>query len=135
MPLMNWDASLSVGVSLIDTQHKKLVELVNKLYDAMKAGKSKDVLGPILDELIAYTASHFKTEEKYFDDFKYEGILAHKEEHKKLVAQVLDFQGKFKSGAASISIELMKFLQDWLVNHIKGTDKKYTKCFNDHGLK
>jgi hemerythrin len=31
-------------------------------------------------------------------------------------------------------MEVMNFLKDWLQKHIKGIDKKYTRCFNEHGL-
>ena len=53
MGLMEWDDSFSVKVAEIDSQHQKLFELINSLYDAMKEGKSKDMLGGIIDELSA----------------------------------------------------------------------------------
>ena len=55
MPLMNWTEKLSVGVAVIDDDHKKLVAMVNELYDAMQAGRGKDTLGRILDGLVQYT--------------------------------------------------------------------------------
>ena len=135
MPLITWKDSFSVKVTEIDTQHKKLVEMINKLYDAMKVGKSKDVMGEILNNLISYTATHFKTEEKYFDLYSYPEKETHKAEHEKFVETVTKFKEEFDSGNATISIEVMNFLRDWLTKHINGEDKKYTKCFNDHGLK
>ncbi|MGB9133103.1 MAG: bacteriohemerythrin [Methanosarcina sp.] len=135
MPIITWTDTFSVKVAEIDTQHKKLVEMINKLYEAMKVGKSKDVMGEILNNLISYTATHFKTEEKYFDLYSYPEKETHKTEHKEFVETVTKFKNDFDSGNATISIELMNFLRDWLTKHINGTDKKYTKCFNDHGLK
>lgn len=135
MPIITWTDTFSVKVAEIDTQHKKLVEMINKLYEAMKVGKSKDVMGEILNNLISYTATHFKTEEKYFDLYSYPEKENHKTEHKEFVETVTKFKNDFDSGNATISIELMNFLRDWLTKHINGTDKKYTKCFNDHGLK
>lgn len=135
MPLITWTDSFSVKVAEIDKEHKKLVEMINKLYDAMKVGKSKDVMGEILNNLISYTATHFKTEEKYFDLYNYPEKETHKAEHKEFVKTVTKFKNDFDSGNATISIEVMNFLKDWLTKHINGTDKKYTKCFNDHGLK
>jgi hemerythrin len=134
MVLMNWDDSFSVKVTEIDEQHKKLILLINNLYDAMMQGKGKDVLGSILSELANYTVTHFGTEEKYFDKFNYENTLPHKLEHKKFVEKVTEFKTKFDSGNATITIDLMNFLKDWLVNHIKGTDQKYSNCFNENGL-
>lgn len=135
MALIQWDKSLSVGISEIDEQHVKLIAIINSLHDAMKAGKTKEILGDLLQSLIDYTKMHFAYEEKYFDLYRYENSAKHKAEHKKLTEQVLDFQKKFNSGAIALSVELMNFLSDWLKNHIKGTDQQYTKCFQDHGLK
>ena len=67
MALLQWSDALSVGVVEIDRQHQKLVTMINDLNDAMRAGKGKDALGKTIAELIAYAATHFKTEEKYFD--------------------------------------------------------------------
>ena len=135
MALIQWDNSLSVGITEIDEQHTRLVSIVNSLHEAMKSGKSKEAMGEILGSLINYTKSHFAFEEKYFDLYRYENAVSHKAEHKKLTDQVLDFQKKFNSGAVALSVELMNFLSDWLKNHIKGEDKQYSKCFQEHGMK
>lgn len=135
LTLIKWTDSFSVNVTEIDMQHKKLVEMINKLYDAMKVGKSRDVMGETLNDLISYTATHFKTEEKYFDLYKYPEKETHKAEHEKFVETVTKFKTDFDAGNATISIEVMNFLREWLTKHINGSDKKYTKCFNDHGLK
>ncbi|WP_440945687.1 bacteriohemerythrin [Methanosarcina sp. T3] len=135
MPIIKWTDSFSVNIVEIDAQHKKLVEMINRLYDAMKVGKSKDVMGEILDNLISYTETHFKTEEKYFDLYRYPEKETHKAEHEKFTEIVTKFKKDFDSGNAIISIEVMNFLKEWLTNHINGSDKRYTKCFNDHGLK
>ena len=50
-------------------------------------------------------------------------VEAHLAEHKKLVAEVSAFKKKFDSGQAAISVELMGFLRDWLLNHILKVDK------------
>ncbi|MDX9703287.1 MAG: bacteriohemerythrin [Candidatus Auribacterota bacterium] len=135
MALIEWNQSYSVNVCEIDEQHKKLIALLNELYDAMKAGKSKDVLTKTLKGLIDYTVYHFGAEEKYMHKFNYPGYLSHKGEHEKLVRKVVDFQKEFEKGNASISIDLMNFLKDWVSGHIQGTDKKYSSFFNQNGLK
>ena len=95
MSLIKWNDSFSVNVVKIDQEHKKLVAMVNDLTDAMKAGKGKDVLGKILDGLIAYTASHFQTEEQYFRQVKYPYAEEHKKEHAAFVRNVLEFKKEF----------------------------------------
>jgi hemerythrin len=135
MAIMEWDKSLEVGVVSINEQHRKLIRYLNDLHDAMKAKKSREVLGKILDNLIDYTATHFKYEEDLFLKTKYADAEKHKKEHEALVKQVLDFQSKFKAGNVNLSIDLMQFLSNWVTNHIKGTDMKYKDWFIKNGVK
>jgi hemerythrin-like metal-binding protein len=126
---------LSTGISEQDTQHKKLIDLINQLNDAMKAGHGADVLGKVLNELVNYTVFHFGYEEKLMGQHKYEDTPAHKSEHVKFVQTVGDFKKKFDSGSAVISVEIMNFLRDWLTNHIMKTDKKLGQALNKLGVK
>ncbi len=130
-----WNDSLSVNVAEIDGQHQRLVKMINELNDAMRAGKSKEVLGNIVTGLTTYVGTHFATEEKYFAQFKYPETDAHRKEHHDFTAQAGDFARKFQKGELGLSIEVMDFLSDWLTKHIKGTDKKYSAFFNANGLK
>lgn len=130
-----WDSKMSVSVQKFDDQHKKLVDMVNELDDAMRAGKGKDVMEKILSGLVSYTATHFADEEKLMLAHKYPGYIAHKAEHEALVKKVVGFQGDLKAGKVAMSVEVMQFLKDWLVNHIMGTDKKYGQFFNNVGVK
>ncbi len=135
MALINWNSDLSVNVAEIDQQHQKLISMINELNDAMKQGKSKDIMGKIVGDLISYTATHFKTEEKYFAQFQYPDADSHNKEHSAFVQKVTGVKERFENGQISLSIEIMNFLRDWLQKHIKGTDKKYSKLFNENGLK
>ncbi|MFZ5425419.1 MAG: bacteriohemerythrin [Thermodesulfobacteriota bacterium] len=132
--LMPWTSELATGVRIIDDQHRVLVDMVNKLYAAMKSGQGKGVLEKLLDGLAEYTVQHFGTEEKYFDQFKYSETTQHKRIHEDLKGKVVDFINQYKSGKANVSMDLMNFLKDWLVNHICKTDKRYVKTFLDGGL-
>jgi len=135
MAMVAWNENLSVKVAEIDTQHKKLVAMINELYDAMKVGKGKEVTGKILNGLISYTVTHFQQEERYFDKFGYPDKMNHKKEHADFVKKVSGFKNDFESGKVSLTIEVMNFLSDWLFKHIKVTDKGYSKFFNEKGLK
>ncbi len=133
-PIMRWSNSLSVGLDSIDSQHKVLIDLINSLFLEMNSGKGKQAISSALAKLIEYTGSHFAFEEDLFEKHGYAEKDAHKEIHKELVAQVVDFQTQFESGETDISLELMEFLKDWLVKHIKGTDKKYSSFLLSKGV-
>ncbi len=134
MSLITWDDSLSVKVSLFDNQHKKLVDLINTLNDAMRDGKGKEVLEPIIKELVNYAVMHFSAEESYFKKYGYAGASQHIAEHRAFVNEVEKFKKEFEAGSVGLSVKVMSFLSNWLKSHIMGTDKKYSDFFNQHGL-
>ncbi|CAK8714854.1 MAG: hemerythrin [Candidatus Electrothrix sp. AS4_5] len=135
MSLIRWNDNFSVNVTMIDHDHKKLVAMINELTDAMKAGHGKDVLGKILDELIQYTATHFQREEKYFQQVKYPDAVAHKREHTDFVKKVTEFKKEFDAGRVTVSVNILQFLSKWLQHHIRVSDQKYSKFFNENGIR
>lgn len=125
MALMNWKPEYDTGIGSIDTQHKKLVQMVCELNTAMLAGKGKDVLGKILSDMIAYTQQHFAHEERLMSQAGYGALAAHKKEHEALAAQAVELRNKFQSTGAGLSTQTAVFLKDWLNKHILGTDQLY----------
>ncbi len=123
--MIKWDATIQFGIDTIDRQHHRLVDLINKLHHAMRNRAGKTVLGSILQELAQYTVEHFQTEEKLMLEAGYAKLNEHKRVHEKLVKEVLDFQRQFEAGSATVTLDLMTFLSDWLINHIKGVDRQY----------
>ncbi len=134
MSLMDWSSALSVNIKQFDDQHKKLVVMVNQLHDAMKIGKGSEVLGPILNSLISYAATHFADEETAMKKYDYPELPKHKAEHDKLAKQVIDLQKQYQSTHSVLSMTVMNFLKDWLVNHIQREDKKYGVYLNSKGV-
>jgi len=125
MSVMNWDEKYSVGIMKIDDQHKKLIALVNKLYEAMREGKGKEVLISILAETLEYTKYHFETEEAMFEKFSYSLKSEHMKEHRDLKEKVDKLYLDVEKGKATITIEVFHFLKDWIVTHIMQSDQKY----------
>ncbi|BCS52600.1 bacteriohemerythrin [Geobacter sp. SVR] len=130
---LEWDPSFATGVGKFDDQHKVLFNMVNDLADAMQQKKSKEAIGRVLNGLAEYTVNHFAEEERSFAGYPDEAT--HKAHHKKLVDQVVDLIGKFNSGTPLIAQDVINFLQDWLINHIKGVDKGYGTYINRNGIK
>jgi hemerythrin len=134
MALMTWSSAISVNVKQFDEQHKKLIDLINQLHDAMKSGMASALLGDIFQSLISYTATHFADEEKVLKAQGYPDFIKHKSEHEKFVQQVLELQKKYQSGSPMVTVTVMSFLKDWLVKHIQGEDKKYGVFLNKKGI-
>ncbi|WP_319471416.1 bacteriohemerythrin [uncultured Pseudodesulfovibrio sp.] len=132
--VMQWSDDLSVNIREIDEQHLRLLNLINALHEAMRSGRGNAAVAPILEELKEYTVFHFSTEEALFEEHNYSGMLNHIAAHKKFVDTVVEFEQKLLSGKAAVTMEVMNFLKDWLVGHIKGIDQKYSSFFNKRGI-
>ncbi|HNX11129.1 MAG TPA: bacteriohemerythrin [bacterium] len=129
-----WKPEYSFDIKEIDDQHRYFVSILDKLYDSIVKKSPRQELGELLKAIIDYATNHFSTEEKYFDKFNYEGAQEHKEKHRELKDKILDFQKKFNENGVDISVDLIDFLEDWLVNHLLNLDRKYVDCFHEHGL-
>lgn len=134
MSFILWNDSYSVGVTLIDTQHKKLIKIINELNDAMGSGKGKEILSKVLFELINYVNTHFKTEEEYMVKYSYDEYEQHRYEHEKLTDEVKRFYQDFNAGKVVLSIQIMNFLRNWLMDHILIKDKHLGKFLNEKGI-
>ena len=131
--LIPWTEALSVGVDKMNDEHKVLVGLVNQLYAALKQGKAREALGGILDELIDYTRVHFSDEESLLKLYRYPGLEEQEQAHRRLVAKAEDLQQRYQAGA-SLGVDVMNFLRDWLTNHIQKMDKRYGTFLREHGV-
>ena len=98
MELISWTDEMSVNINEIDEQHKKLIELINNLFNAMLEGKAQDIINKTIDELINYANYHFSTEENYFEKHNYPGFHSHKIQHSFYKDEILQFiQGDDKN--------------------------------------
>lgn len=124
MSLFAWSSDYSLGHGTIDGQHKRLFELGNELHTAMTQGKGKGALSETLNNLVAYTKTHFADEEHLMVTHHYPDYAAHKAAHDALTTRVIEFQQEFEAGRVGMTIELLQFLRDWLRTHIGETDRK-----------
>lgn len=99
MALVTWDQSYSVKVKRCGDDHQKLSDLMNALYEAMRAGRGRSVVGQIVGELSDYTQTHFKAEEALMERANYPGLAGHRVEHHRFVGRVAEFQRELDADA------------------------------------
>jgi len=124
MALMTWSSNYSVGLADMDAQHRQWIAILNRLHDAMREGKAREIQGKILQEMVAYAHAHFSNEEFMLRMRSYPSLTAHQQKHVGFSVQVALLQSKMNSGN-SLTLELMDLLREWLTNHILVEDKKY----------
>lgn len=135
MSLLVWDAKYSLHIGEIDRQHQQLFGLFNDLYEAMQAGHGNDVIGKVLTGLADYTVYHFAMEEKLLAQHGYVEEPAHRAEHAKLTEQVKSLVQRHHAGQDRVTMATLKFLCDWLNQHILGSDKKFAPFLLERGVR
>jgi hemerythrin len=133
--LIQWQSYFSVQVAELDEQHKRLIEIINELYNAYLNSLQQEKISYILKELYEYTNVHFKTEENYFHKFEYNESVGHIAEHMVFLEKIKTFEGGYTKNSKFLSLQIMNFLQEWLSNHIMKSDKRYVEHFKVKGLK
>ena len=132
MPIIVWDGSISIGHVVIDEQHKKLVDIINKLHAAIIDGSENEILQSIFKELYNYSLYHFKEEEYLMDIHYFKHKCAHQFEHQSFVNDLATLSAKIMNGESNIGVETLDWLTMWLRNHIAVTDKKLATCLRNH---
>ncbi len=135
MEFMTWTSDLSVGVEVLDEDHKKLIGIINQLHFGITAGHDREVLEAVLNELVDYIKFHFAREEGMLIKAGYEATLEHMTEHEKFIREISNLQARIRSASiAMLDLELMDFLRDWLFSHIMVSDKGYGSSLEAHGF-
>jgi hemerythrin len=135
MPKIEWSEELSVKVPSFDNEHKRLVDLFNKLYEAMVDEKEQKIIPSILMSLANYTKIHFNHEEEEMVKHNFPGYEAHLKEHSELVLKLNEMENQYKNGTITLSMPMFKFLLSWVQNHIQKSDMEYADFFSERGVK
>ncbi len=129
-----WKDEYSVGITHIDQDHKKLITLLNQFAIAYDYAMSETFEKEALDELVSYTKYHFEREEKLMSENDYPDFEAHKAQHQNMIDEVNSFVALYQEKGHDSLSEIVDFLKAWLINHINGTDKKYSSYLHDRGV-
>jgi hemerythrin len=123
MTYWTWDQSLSVGMEVIDRQHRRIVDYINELDDARRK-KDRARVTQVLMGLIDYAQTHFAFEEALMEQAGYPLTELHKRVHDSFAGHIHRYVAQHESGQ-DVSRKLTSELQLWLTNHIKNDDRDY----------
>ncbi len=130
---VQWNESLSVGISRIDLQHKNFIRLLNDLDESLSLGRS-EALSDILWSLVDYAKIHFATEEELFLLHDYPESKEHIQDHEAFNRKVAQLQSKSGENINQIAAELLRFMREWLNNHVIQVDQKYSAFLISKGV-
>ena len=121
-----FDETLVTGNEMIDSQHKELIDKINKLLDSCENGNDKLAAVKTLDYLSDYTDFHFGAEEKLQEEIEYPGFEEHKKEHenlRKVVAELHEMLVEEEGPSPAFVEQVNKNVIERLYRHIKGFDR------------
>lgn len=124
---MKWKDEFSMGIAILDEQHKKLFEISEILAEVTEISEIKDIL-LFLEE---YMEFHFNTEEALMKKYNYELLEEHKKLHEDLTEKVSGYIELYFLGNYSFIEELEEVVQEWIYEHVLEEDRKYEKFFKD----
>lgn len=129
MSRIEWkEHEFTVFDETLDSQHNQLIQQYNALHEVLINGslsESTDEQATTLENMVEYAETHFKTEEKYMEDIGYPDTEKHKQTHQNFRDRINSLQRDMDQGRVVLSTTLMKFLKNWIVEHIAIEDKKY----------
>jgi hemerythrin-like metal-binding protein len=127
-----WDAGkFGLGVREMDTEHQKLIGLMNHLHRLYQAGAPRPEQAKALGELVNFTVRHFADEEAYMEKIGYPELRVHTGVHKNLLARVTEYNNEFQK-TGKLTDAFFMFLKTWLKAHICGVDAKYGAHSRQH---
>lgn len=136
MKEITWAQDLYVGISLIDEQHKMLIQRLNDLSQALASGLGPAKIASTLNFLIDYTDFHFTAEETHMDRNGYPGLDAHKKQHEEFKTTLANLEADLEEEGATqgLADSIDKLLVQWLFNHIRTIDVAFGKYLQDKGI-
>lgn len=138
--MFNWTKELELGIESIDDQHKKLLDIGNRINDLLAVHSdgddNYDEIIEVIEELKEYTVYHFKTEEDIFQKYSYPEYNQHKKEHDTFIEYLNSVDYNTIDDDQRVFLkELLKKVVHWVINHIITTDYMYKDFLISHGKK
>ncbi len=128
MSAFDWDACFDTELALVDEQHHRLVDLINRFGDLLMQaqGASVEEIEALFGELARYAETHFRDEESLMgrEGLALQYIADHHREHKRFIHELTRLHANPIAGKPEeAASKLLGFLTNWLAYHILGTDQ------------
>jgi len=128
---VTWSNHYSMGIKLIDDQHKALLDFVNDLFNHSTGREDEEraYFKDVIQVAVSYVKIHFATEEKYMLATNFPGYAEHKKVHDEFILTIVKTVKDFESGKRLVLEKLAYFLKDWVLSHVAGMDVLYAQYF------
>ena len=135
---VTFTSELSVSYEPMDNQHKKWIDLFNRIYQAHIKGENESSVRQVIKDLVDYTVWHFGFEDKMMEKYNFKTFESHKMQHDDILEQVQEIYRQLENGEEILIVNILEFLKKWLTNHILKTDLvlgRYLQSINAEPVK
>lgn len=122
MPFIPWSDRFETGIAAVDSEHREIIELINRLHAALMASDSEARVGGFLGDVFANISAHFALEEKIMRDASYDQFGAHKDDHEALLERIRDIMDKWEDEGYFEDEEFSSDLYNWFTIHFREMD-------------
>jgi len=131
--IVTWDPKYSVGIKIIDEQHRELVSLTNQLHKACTSGETSiaDEFKDIMQQMVEYVRMHFSTENVLLESVGFPDYPEHKKLHETLVKDILTAVKEFEGGNRLAPNHFVRTLKEWIFGHIAFFDQAYAHYIHE----
>ena len=130
--MLQFTEDMKIGIPHIDSQHRSLVDFVNKAAALSAADPTKEEMKECLDFLGNYVVQHFQDEEQAQIESKYPRYNEHKEIHDEFVGTFKSLYAEFeRSGPTEeLATILANQVSNWVMTHIQMEDMVFGSHYN-----
>jgi hemerythrin len=126
---IEWSDKMATGVAPVDVQHHYLVDTLREANSRLLGDHDTELLAEIAKGLLNYAIMHFETEEELMQRYGYEAAQpdiarTHIAQHREFSRKVVDVCDLLREKRSVSTIEVLKYLNEWLRGHVLGIDQK-----------
>lgn len=131
MEKIEWSDKFSVGISVLDEQHKQLIGMINLLVEFSNESLVSESITKTLRKITQYAVTHFEDEERIMIEQSYSDYIRHSAQHTSFIMKIASVHSINIMSDDDMSITIVEYLREWLTDHILEEDMKYKQFYKD----
>jgi hemerythrin len=124
MQLLQWKPSFTLGIASVDTEHRDMINTINRVYATLEDEGSELQVNRVLGEIHAQISAHFALEERLMRAAGYAEYAQHKDSHEQLLDEIRDLMDSFSADPVAGRTQLQESLSNWFGVHFSTFDAR-----------
>lgn len=127
--LFDFDAEFKLGIDSVDSEHIKLVDMLNDVHALLSEGKRDEARRYFNETLATYVNEHFANEERFMESIGFPFLDAHRKIHENFKNSFHELQPLIASYDEAAFRKALNDAFTWIIVHIGKTDKRYATFY------